>query len=250
VARQVGLLTPPLIPPRVRALADEPNGRTWLEALPRLVDECVERWQLQVGPAYPDSNVSLVLPATRADDSPVVVKIQFPHLESTHEAAALACWNGDGAVHLLDHDQERHALLVERCHPGTHLSEVDPDPALDVLIGLLPRLWKPVGQPFRTLAEEAAQWIEHLPMEWRTAGRPFEEDLVNTAVRMLDELSRSQGEQVLLHQDLHGETCCERSANRGSRSTRSRWSVSGNSVSRRSCGRRSSATAERPFATG
>jgi streptomycin 6-kinase len=170
-----------------------------------LLDECIERWELRAEAAYPDGNASLVLPATRPDDVPVVLKIQYPHPECEHEAAALAHWNGDGAVRLLDHDEDRHALLVERCIPGTHLSEIDPDAALEVMVDLLGRLWKPAGAPFQTLADEAAQWIEHLPAEWEAAGRPFEESLVDTAVGMLEQLSSTQGEQVLLHQDLHGD---------------------------------------------
>jgi streptomycin 6-kinase len=173
--------------------------------LPRLLDECVERWQLRVEPAFVDGNASLALPATRADGTPVVLKIQFPHEECRYEAAALALWNGDGAVRLLEHDEDRHALLVERCIPGSHLSEIGPDAALEVTIGLLPRLWKPAGLPFRTLEEEAEQWIDHLPAEWREAGQPFEASLLQTIVRRLDELAHSQGEQVLLHQDLHGD---------------------------------------------
>jgi streptomycin 6-kinase len=173
--------------------------------LPRLLDECIDRWQLRVEPAFANGNASLVLAATRPDDAPAVLKIQFPHPECEHEAAALAHWNGDGAVRLLDYDEERHALLVERCVPGTHLSEIDAETALEVMVGLARRLWTPAGAPFRTLADEAAQWIEHLPAEWRAAGRPFEETLLDAAVRMLEELSATQGEQVLLHQDLHGD---------------------------------------------
>ena len=37
------------------------------------------------------------------------------------------------------------------------------DAALDVVIGLLPRLWKPAGEPFHTLADEAAWWASYLP---------------------------------------------------------------------------------------
>jgi streptomycin 6-kinase len=176
-----------------------------LESLPRLLDECVDHWQLRVGPPYRGGNASLALPATQADGTAVALKIQFPHQESDHEATALALWNGDGAVRLLDYDEERHALLLEHCNPGTHLSEIDPDAALDVLIALLPRLLKPAGPPFRTLAQDAEQWIEDLPPHWETAGRPFERSLVDTAVGLLRELVGTQGEQVLLHQDLHGD---------------------------------------------
>jgi streptomycin 6-kinase len=201
-----GRLSPPAIPSHLREqLGGHSSGRAWLDSLPRLLSECVDRWQLRVETAYRNGNASLVLPATRQDDSPVVLKIQFPHSECEHEAAALAHWDGDGAVRLLDHDEERHALLVERCIPGTHLSEIDPDSALGTMIDLLPRLWKPAGRTFRTLADEAAMWIEHLPEEWQTAGEPFKRSTLDTVLTMLDALSRSQGEQVLVHQDLHGD---------------------------------------------
>jgi streptomycin 6-kinase len=132
-----------------------------------------------------------------------VLKIQWPHRESEHEAAALALWAGEGAVRLLAHDEGRNALLLERCRPGTYLSDLDPDDGLGVLIGLLPRLWRPAGAPFRSLAEEAGWWAGYIRREWEEAGRPFEEELVDAAVSALQELAPTQGEQVLLHQDLH-----------------------------------------------
>src|SRR4029077_4141177 len=58
--------------------------------------------------------------------------------------------------------------------------------------------------PFHTLAEEAAWWIDELPEQWEQSGHAIERRLVDTAVDALRSLSESQGEQVLLHQDLHG----------------------------------------------
>jgi streptomycin 6-kinase len=134
-----------------------------------------------------------------------VLKIQWPHRESEYEATALELWDGDGVVRLLAHDEERHALLLERCRPGTYLRELDADAGLGVLIGLLPRLWKPAGPPFRSLADEAAWWAGYIRADWDEAGRPFEEELVDAAVAALEELAPTQGEQVLIHQDLHAD---------------------------------------------
>jgi streptomycin 6-kinase len=134
-----------------------------------------------------------------------VLKVQKAHRESEHEAAALELWEGEGAVRLLAHDPQEHALLLERCVPGTPLAEAGTEAALDVFVELLPRLWKPAGAPFRPLAEEAAWWAEYLPSTWEQAGRPFERRLLDAALEALRELSASQGEQVLLHQDLHAE---------------------------------------------
>ena len=179
------------------------EGRAWLAELPLLLRERAEAWQLELGEPYPDASNSLTVPAWLPDGSEAVLKLQFPHREAEYEAAALARWNGDGAIRLLAHDPTRHALLVERCRPGTPLFDLDQDAALDVVIGLLPRLWQPAGQPFTSLGEEAAGWAETLPHAWERAGRPFERRLLDAALRLIEELSPSQGEQVLVHQDLH-----------------------------------------------
>jgi streptomycin 6-kinase len=102
-------------------------------------------------------------------------------------------------VRLLAHDPSRHALLLERCRPGTYLNEH----ALEVLAGLLPRLWKPAGEPFTSLEDEAAWWVSTMRGDWERAGKPFERTLLDAAISILEELAPSQGEQVLLHQDLH-----------------------------------------------
>lgn len=194
-----------VIPPALDWLRGTDTGVAWLDGLPALVEECARRWSLRIGEPYDDSYVSLVLPATRADGAEVVLKLQFPGRESAHEAAALEYWDGDGAVRLLDHEPDRHALLIEHCDPGTHLRELDPDAALGVMIGLLPRLWKPAAAPFVSLADEAAHWLDELPRTYERAGRPFERSLLDAAMEALESLSASQGEQVLIHQDLHGD---------------------------------------------
>jgi streptomycin 6-kinase len=147
----------------------------------------------------------LVAPAVTAEGEQVVLKVQDPHRESEHEAEALRLWDGAGAVRLLDHEPDEHALLLERCVPGTPLSAAGADTALDVLVELLPRLWKPAGAPFGTLAAEAAWWADSLEQSWERLARPFERKLLDAALEALQELPRTQGPPVLLHQDLHGD---------------------------------------------
>ena len=190
----------------LRWAAGTEAGSAWLARLPQLVDECLEAWSLAPsGEPFPHAHASLALPVTCADGSEAVLKICFPHRESEQEADALALWNGNGAVRLLARDRERWALLLERCRPGTHLRNVDPAEALDVIAGLLRRLSVPAGEPFRALADEAAWWISYLPERWERAGRPFERRLLDAAVTALEELAPTQREQVLLHQDLHAD---------------------------------------------
>jgi streptomycin 6-kinase len=168
--------------------------------LASVVDECAERWGLQVEESFPYASAAVAVPARTADGEDVVLKVQVPHRESEHEAEALRVWDGDGAARLLAHDPERHALLLERCLPGTPLSRIGQDAALDALVGLLPRLWKPAAAPFRSLADEAHWWLEYLPETWRGDG-----DLLDAALGALRELAPTQGEQVLVNQDLHAD---------------------------------------------
>jgi streptomycin 6-kinase len=177
----------------------------WLERVPDLVAECVEEWGLQLGEPYVGGAAGDAHRVELPDGTPGVLKVWFPHRESEHEPDALALWNGEGAVRLLAHDPLRSALLIERCEPGTTLSATGPERALDVIVELLPRLWKPAGSPFGTLADEAEWWVEYLPNEWERVGRPFERRILDAATSALVELAGTQGEQVLVNQDLHGD---------------------------------------------
>ncbi|HEY6305872.1 MAG TPA: aminoglycoside phosphotransferase family protein [Candidatus Angelobacter sp.] len=193
------------VPPALNWLETSERGREWLRELPNCVDRCVEKWALRLEPPYPQSFASIVFPVTLPDGSPAVLKIQWPNPESEHEHEALRLWNGAGAVRLSAYDAEEHALLLERCEPGDHLATVDAEQALEVLAEMLPRLWIPAGQPFRSLAEECTEWRTRLPRDWELARRPFERALLDAALEAMDRLSSTQGAQVLLHQDLHGD---------------------------------------------
>lgn len=179
--------------------------QTWLTALPALVERATDRWALRVGKPFATSHVSWTAPVTRTDGSDAVLKVQFPHPECEHEAEALRHWGGDGAIRLLAHDALDHALLLERCAPGTALSD-EPGIALDVIVGLLRRTMVPAGEPFATLSTEATAWAERLPETWDQAGRPFERRLVDAALELLRDLPDSADDAtVLVHQDLHGQ---------------------------------------------
>src|SRR5437660_7199286 len=162
------------IPSVLRWMEESSQGRAWLHELPSRVAACVDKWGLRLERPYQQSFVSIVFPVRLFNGSSAVLKIQYPHMESEHEAEALRLWNGEGAIQLFDYDQEHHALLLERCEPGDHLSGTGAEEALEVFAGLLPRLWVKAGKPFRSLADEAAGWLAELPVSWERARRPFE----------------------------------------------------------------------------
>ena len=183
-----------------------PGGEEWLQELPRLVDECVRRWSLHLGAPYEYSFVSYAVRADLPDGTGVVLKVGFPHRESEHEGHALRHYDGSGAVRLVAYDDDLHAMLLERCEPGTTLLEVaDEDEAFRVAASVLRRLWRAPSSraPFRPIAIDAERWAVELPERFERLGGPFERVLLDEAVAALVELPSTQGELVVCHQDLH-----------------------------------------------
>ena len=190
------------VPAQLEWLKSSDRGRVWLRQLPDAVEESAAHWRLRLGEPFPYAFTSLAVPGRLDDGTDVVLKVRFIDRETEGEPLALRTWDGDGAVRLLGEYSPRDALLLERCIPGT---PVPPELGLRVMQDLLPRLWKPVtAPPFRSLAEEAAHWAARMKASWVESGRPFSETLVDAALDAIGNLAPSQGEQVLLHQDLHG----------------------------------------------
>jgi streptomycin 6-kinase len=170
----------------------------WLAELPRLVRECAEQWALHIEEPV-ETPRSLVVPAGE-----FVLKLNAPsHFEADHEATALECWAGNGAVRVVARDDGRRAFLMERCRPGTPLAELGVDQTV-ALAGLLPRLWvEPApDHPFRLIADEAERWAVHVHSAYERSGRPFERSLVLAALDVFRTSDRRAG--TLVNQDLHG----------------------------------------------
>ena len=170
----------------------------WLDALPRLVADCAELWSLELEDPV-DTPHSLVIPAGDA-----VLKLNAPsHSEADTEADALSAWNGRGAVRLLERDDQRRALLLERCRPGTELWHAGVD-QIEVVGGLVPRLQVNVdeGHPFQLLADEADRWAEEVPLRYAETGAPFERSLLDAGLEVYRTVDRTA--RLLVNQDLHG----------------------------------------------
>jgi streptomycin 6-kinase len=169
----------------------------WRAGAPELAEEVAEAWGLRLCDEYAPGVCGHVVRAVLPDGTPAVLKVHWPHRESLQEADALERWDGDGAVRLLAHDPQRSALLLERCEPGTFLSSAGGEVALDVLVALLPRLWKS-GEGFATIEDEVPYLLDDLE-------RARYPRLKDVALSYLRDLVPTQGERVLVNEDLHGE---------------------------------------------
>jgi streptomycin 6-kinase len=194
----------PLVPARLAAAcARTPARQAWLAGVPATIDDVCRRWRIALGPPFDHDDVSCawVAPATRADGTRAVLKVGMPHMEGRDEIAGLRAWNGNGAVRVLEADDDR-AMLLERCEPGASL-RTRPVREQDVVIAaLLDRLWQtpvPAGT-FRPLAALTTSWAD----ETRGQRAAWPDDgLVGAGLHLLEELAHTPSRVVLLATDLH-----------------------------------------------
>ncbi|WIE74923.1 aminoglycoside phosphotransferase family protein [Curtobacterium sp. MCSS17_007] len=185
-----------------------PTEQDWRASVPGLLRRAVERWDLRPGTPYPGGSVSHVVPVRLRDGGDAVLKLSYPHREAEHEAAALAWWDGAGAVRLLDvGPDDPFVLLLEHCHPGTRLVDRDDLPAAERLrtaSGLLTRLWAsgaPSEAPFESVADVTAEWAALAEVRMHELAPPFDPGLVRRGVDLLRALPHDAARSVVVHGD-------------------------------------------------
>lgn len=178
----------------------------WDAGLPALLREVTRRWGLTVGePFRHDGECAWVAPARDPAGTDVVLKLAWYHTEAAHEADALRLWRGHGAVRLHDVCEldGTIALLLERCVPGTLLRQL-PEPEQDiVLAGLLRRLWRPAGPPFRPLHQMCDLWADGFTRRLARMPDPIDPGLAREGTSLFRTLPRTADTELLLCTDLH-----------------------------------------------
>ena len=190
----------------VRALGEtygEAAAAEWLARLPALTDRALSAHGVSLERVCaPGGRTALVLLVRRADGTPGVLKIAPPGAVPALEAAALAHWNGWGAVELLagpDATPPDDALALERLHHEVSLRSLPEAKALLEAAGTVRRLWvePPAGHGFETVAERTARQLD--PMRAAAERDPALEPLVSAALAAREELVQDSPELFLLH---------------------------------------------------
>ncbi|MGV9248636.1 aminoglycoside phosphotransferase family protein [Streptomyces sp. NPDC003710] len=186
----------------VRALGETlpDGGAEWLGRLPELIRQAVDLRGLAVERVQaPGGRSSVVLLVRQADGTPAVLKLAPPRARPESERAALAHWNGSGAVRLLDADTERGVLLLERLHPEMSVRSLPEAKALLEAAGTLRRLWvaPPAGHCFETVAGRTGRQAEAMREGARTD--PEAAPLIEAALVAREQLLAAPPEDRLLH---------------------------------------------------
>jgi streptomycin 6-kinase len=190
-----------------RAAAGE-GREDWLDRLPALVGRIAADWRIEVGePFLPGGATAWVAPARDDAGTDFALKVGWRHPEAAHEADGLRTWDGAGAIRLCRATElaEATVLLLERCQPGTQLRASPAEEHDLVIAGLLLRLWvkPPPGHGFRPLSDMCDYWASRYEERSPAARSCLEAPLAEVGIRLLRELPRSGGDDLLLHTDLH-----------------------------------------------
>ncbi|WP_149549868.1 aminoglycoside phosphotransferase family protein [Streptomyces marokkonensis] len=188
----------------VRALGETaPEGDDWLERLPEAAREAVAQRELTVERVQvPGGRSSLVVLVRTADGTPAVLKLAPGRARPESERAALAHWDGRGAVQLLEPSSVSGAegvLLLERLQPDVSVRTLPEAKALLEAAGTLRRLWvdPPEGHGFETVAGRTGRQAR--AMRASGAGDPEVAPLVEAALGAREELLAAPPEHKLLH---------------------------------------------------
>ncbi|MBL8089600.1 MAG: phosphotransferase [Anaerolineales bacterium] len=198
----------------------EEDGKQFIKDFPSLIEDASSCWKL--------SNVQLVsnlsfnfvayatsslTPLLKGEGNNVVLKIGVPRAELISEIQALRLYDGNGACKLIEFDEEKGFLLLERLKPGEMLSELEDDDerthiAIDVMqkIQCRCRVILPSGEETSPLQErfiKLSDWfdgLKNIRPHFDGAG-PFPQKILERVESVLPELFTEK--HVLLHGDFH-----------------------------------------------
>lgn len=178
-------------------------GQEWLDALPWLVDDLLDRWNCAQDGDVRHGGVGIVVPVLQ-QGRPASIKVSFPHPGNTGEWGALAAFGGRGAVRLYDVDEDKFAMLLERIHPRDLSTVQDVDEALRLAGAVARRLAVPAPPGVTPLSDVAGRCANELAHEHgRTdEGGRLPEPVVTAAIATFGRLAEHVSD-TMIHGDLH-----------------------------------------------
>jgi len=213
------------VPSQLRSTAGRLGavGHAWLEDLPVLIAELEAEWSIEVGGQAGEGFTGLVLNATEADGTEVVLKLGIPDglaglSPFSHEIDVLLLADGPPYVRVLRHDYERRAMLLERLGRPLGRLGLSVEVQVDVVARTLPMGWRRVpGAPLQTDAEKLMWFRGLIDGRWSSLNRPCSRRTVELAIDYTHrrEAAFDLAAAVLIHGDAHPDNILETSSGSG-----------------------------------
>jgi streptomycin 6-kinase len=162
-------------------------GREWLAALPGIVEERCQYWQLEIDGPVMNGYSGLAIPVQRGGEA-CILKVYWRDEDTDSASLALKIWNGRGAVKLLASEPLLGAMLLERLDPESSLEKVEIEQALVIAGRLLRRLAIPAPAQMRSVAALTARTTQSMRQRWEQYGSPFSHQLLDRVCKWTEQL--------------------------------------------------------------
>jgi len=200
------------------------EGHAFLKSLPNLIAEASTRWGLtdvQPAPTLSYNFVAFAVSPSpvgrgaKGEGRSVVLKMGVPNNEMRSEMAALRLFNGKGACKLVEYDEERCWMLLERLNPGVMLATMeDDDEATHIAADVMKRIWvsldsvgashvMPPPDKFIQLTDWFLGGFERMRKMFNGGTGPLNEKLVERVQSSVKDFFVENHNPVLMHGDFH-----------------------------------------------
>jgi streptomycin 6-kinase len=140
-----------------------------------------------IGSAYDGGSEAYVAQAKTADGAQAVVKIAIPGNPLSNEARTLALADGHGYARMLEYDEARQAMLLERL--GLSLAALGQpiETQIEILCVTLRRAWEvPADPSLPSGADKARRLSSFIASTWEELNEPCPEGVIGQARSFAD----------------------------------------------------------------
>jgi streptomycin 6-kinase len=193
---------------RRKALLRGEAGVFWLAGLRELVRELERKWHIRVRQTMGGGTESLVLASARDDGEPVVLKIGLPGVDGLeNEARVLRLANGVGYARLLEYNNSRNAMLLERLGDQLINLGLTVRNQIALICETLDSAWLKLDGPngFMTGAQKARSLADFIMLTWTELNQPCDAAIIDQATAFAEEREHAYNpmSSVLVHGDAH-----------------------------------------------
>lgn len=196
------------IPLIVQATARALGADEWLDSLPGLISELEEEWSFSTGRPFENATEAFVAEAVLKDGTRAVLKLVNANLTNAAacEIAVLRLVNGEGCPLLIQSDELRGAILMDRLGPSLSELELPTTIRHEILCDTVQRVWRAApGVDLPTAAEKGRSLATFVLQAWRQLDEPCPERVVDLALACAERRINAHDDEraFLVHGDVH-----------------------------------------------
>lgn len=178
------------------------QGSAWLNNLPTIIKTLQSRWNLSNLTPVGNMTFNYVATATSNTNQAVVLKIGYDRKSIADEMRALRYFNGNGAISLIEYNEEHNALLLQQAIPGVTLKSLYPSQVDTVIDRYVEAMQALHSKPLTTDDNypHISDWLMALD---KAAPHKFPPQVLTKAIQIKNTLLKTANTQLFLHGDLH-----------------------------------------------